>query len=381
MSAVRVRLTLGALVLAATAAGAQPVTKDAPSLKDAFRRDFRVGTALSPRVFDQMDSVDTRIVTTQFDAITPENVLKWEPVHPRPGVYEFGPADKYVAFGEQHGMFIVGHTLVWHSQTPRWVFEDSTGQPLTRDALLARMKDHIQTVMGRYKGRIKGWDVVNEALNEDGTMRQSPWYRIIGDDFVIKAFEYAHAVDPAAELYYNDYNLATPAKRDGAIALAKRIRAAGIPVAAINSQEHHKLDPNVPSVALVDSMFTAFGAAGFHANVTELDVDVLPRPTPGMANTADVSTRAQMTAASNPYTAGLPDSVQQQLAQRYASLFAVYLKHRDIIDRVTFWGVTDETSWLNGFPVRGRTNYPLLFDRAGRAKPAFDAVLRSRIRL
>ncbi|AHG92048.1 glycoside hydrolase family 10 [Gemmatirosa kalamazoonensis] len=363
----------GALMAAACGHPSASPSPAAASLKNAFRNDFRIGTAIAPRVFDETDSVDVRLVKTHFNAITPENVLKWEVVHPRPNEYDFSQSDRYVAFGERNGMFIVGHTLVWHSQTPRWVFQDSAGQPLTRDALLARMKDHIEHVMGRYKGRIKGWDVVNEALNEDGTMRQSPWYRIIGDDFVVKAFEYAHAVDPAAELYYNDYNLATPAKRDGAIALAKRIRAAGIPVAAINSQDHHKLDPNVPSVALVDSMFQAIGAAGFHANVTELDVDVLPRPMGG--NTADVSARAQMAAASNPYTASLPDSVQQQLARRYAALFAVYEKHRDIIDRVTFWGVTDATSWLNGFPVRGRTNWPLLFDRQGRPKPAFDAVL------
>jgi len=371
---------IGAVVALSVAACTRPSTSTSaspsgpPALKEVFKNDFRIGTALSPRVFDNLDSVDVAIVKRHFDAITPENVLKWEVVHPRPNEYDFSQADRYVAFGERNGMFVVGHTLVWHSQTPRWVFEDSAGKPLTRDALLARMKDHIQHVMGRYKGRIKGWDVVNEALNEDGTMRQSPWQRIIGDDFVVKAFQYAHEVDPKAELYYNDYNLATPAKRDGAIALAKKIRAAGIPVTAINSQDHHKLDANVPSAALVDSMFQAIRAAGFHANVTELDVDVLPRPTRA-ANTADVSARAKMTAQSNPWTTALPDSVQRQLAKRYADLFAVYMKHRDIIDRVTFWGVTDATSWLNGFPVRGRTNHPLLFDRQGRPKPAFDAVI------
>jgi endo-1,4-beta-xylanase len=377
MSARGWRAALGTLLLAAACAphgtGSATPNGGQPALKDVFRNDFRIGTALSPRVFDGIDSTDVAIVVKHFDAITPENVLKWEEVHPREGVYEFGPADKYVAFGEKHGMMVIGHTLVWHSQTPRWVFQDTAGQPLTRDALLARMKDHIEHVMGRYKGRIKGWDVVNEALNEDGTMRQSPWYRIIGDDFIVKAFEYAHAVDPRAELYYNDYNLATPAKRDAAIRIAQRIRAAGIPIAGINSQDHHKLAANVPSAALVDSMFMAIRAAGFHANVTELDVDVLPMVMRG--NTADVSARAEQTAASNPYTAGLPDSVQLRLAERYAALFRVYEKHRDIIDRVTFWGVTDETSWLNGFPVRGRTNHPLLFDRQGRTKPAFDSVV------
>jgi endo-1,4-beta-xylanase len=342
-----------------------------PALKDVFKDDFRVGTALAPRQFNELDTMSVALIKTQFNTISPENVLKWEAVHPNPGVYNFGPSDAYVAFGERNNMFIIGHTLAWHSQTPRWVFEDSAGKPLTRDALLARLHDHIQTVVGHYKGRINGWDVVNEALNEDGTMRQSPWQRIIGDDFVVKAFQFAHAVDPNAELYYNDYNLATPAKRDSAVALVTRIRAAGVPVAAIGSQDHHKMD--WPSAALVDSMFMAFRAAGVHANVTELDIDVLPRATQN--NTADVALRAQARARLNPYAAGLPDSVQQALAKRYAEFFAVYLKHRDIIDRVTFWGVTDRDSWLNGWPVPGRTNYPLLFDRNGKPKPAFDAVV------
>jgi endo-1,4-beta-xylanase len=359
------------MLMATGVAHAQDASRPVPALKDVFKNAFLVGTAVAPRQFDETDAKSVALVKAQFNAITPENVLKWEWVHPSPGVYNFTPSDHYVAFGERNKMFIVGHTLVWHSQTPKWVFEDSTGKPLTRDALLARMKDHIQTVMGRYKGRINGWDVVNEALNEDGSMRQSPWFRIIGDDFVIKAFQFAHEADPGAELYYNDYNLATPAKRDGAIALVNRVRAAGVPVAAIGSQDHHKLD--WPSAALVDSMFNAFRAAGIHANVTELDIDVLPRATQN--NTADVALRAQMQERLNPYAAGLPDSVQQALAKRYGDFFAVYVKHRDIIDRITFWGVADGDSWLNGWPVRGRTNYPLLFDRMGKPKPAFYSVV------
>jgi endo-1,4-beta-xylanase len=360
-----------ALLVGCVSQARQDPTPGSNALKDVFRNDFRVGTALSPRQFNETDSMSVRILTTQFNAISPENVLKWEVVHPNPGVFNFVPGDAYVAFGERNNMFIVGHTLAWHSQTPRWVFEDSAGKPITRDALIARLRDHIQNVVGHYKGRINGWDVVNEALNEDGTMRQSPWQRIIGDDFPVLAFQFAHEVDPNVELYYNDYNLATPTKRDGAIALVKRIRAAGIPVAAIGSQDHHKLD--WPSAGLVDSMFMAFRAAGVHANVTELDIDVLPRATQN--NTADVSLRAQAQARLNPYTAGLPDSVQRALAKRYEEFFRVYLKHRDIIDRVTFWGVTDRDSWLNGWPVPGRTNYPLLLDRSGNPKPAFDAVV------
>jgi endo-1,4-beta-xylanase len=273
-------------------------------------------------------------------------------------------------------MFIVGHTLVWHSQTPRWVFQDSTGKPLTRDALLARMHDHITAVVGRYKGKIKGWDVVNEALNEDGAMRRSPWYTIIGDDFIEKAFQYAHEADPAAELYYNDYNLENAAKRNGAAELVKKLKAKGIPIAAVGSQTHEKLY-NTATAAKLDTTITVLGALGIKVNVTELDVDVLPAASQN--RTADVNATVQQSASAtiNPFTNGLPDGVQQALARRYADLFQVFLKHRGTVDRVTFWGVGDGDSWLNNWPMRGRTNYPLLFDRQDAPKPAFNAVLQT----
>ena len=367
----RALLVSTVLLAACSQTGSQAAIPANAGLKDVFKDAFRVGTALNPRQFNGTDTLGVALIDKHFNITTPENVLKWEVVHPGRTNYNFVQSDAYVAFGEKHKMFITGHTLVWHSQTPRWVFEDSAGKPLTRDALLGQMKRHIDTVVGRYKGRINGWDVVNEALNEDGSLRQSPWQKIIGDDFIVRAFQFAHDADPAAELYYNDYNLATPAKRDGAIRVARQIQAAGITVAAIGSQDHHKLD--VPSAALVDSMFMAFRAAGFHGNITELDIDVLPRATNN--NTADVSLRAAAQARVNPYTAGVPDSVQAQLTKRYADFFTVYWKHRDIIDRITFWGVRDGDSWLNGWPVPGRTNYPLLFDRSGAPKPAYDAVV------
>jgi endo-1,4-beta-xylanase len=271
-------------------------------------------------------------------------------------VYNFEPGDKYVEFGEKNGMFIVGHCLVWHNQTPRWVFEDAQGQSLTRDALLERMREHIGTVVKRYKGRIQGWDVVNEALDEDGTMRQSPWMKIIGEDYVARAFEYAHEADPKAELYYNDYSLENEPKRKGAVELIKKLKAQGLTVTAIGTQHHDKID--WPSVEQIDATIAAFKALGVRVNVSELDVDVLPRD-----------------ANLNPYTAGLSDEVQQALAKRYGEIFSVFAKHRGAIDRVTFWGVTDRTSWLNDFPARGRTNHPLLFDRDYKPKPAFDAVV------
>jgi endo-1,4-beta-xylanase len=342
-----------------------------PGLKDAFRDAFMIGAALSPRQFDGRDTASVALVLRQFNATTPENVLKWERVHPEPDRYQFAPADAYVEFGERNGMFVIGHTLVWHNQTPRWVFENAAGQPLSRDELLARMKDHISTVVGRYKGRIKGWDVVNEALNDDGTLRQSPWMRLIGPDYIAKAFQFAHEADPAAQLYYNDYNLDFPAKRDGVIRLVRTLQAAGVPIHAVGSQEHLKLD--TPSIALVDSSIRMIAATGVKVNVTELDIDVLPAATRNA--TADVSVQAAPAPEIDPYKAGLPDSIQQALARRYEDLFRVYLAHRDAIDRVTFWGVADRDSWLNGWPVRGRTSYPLLFDRQNRPKPAYDRVM------
>jgi endo-1,4-beta-xylanase len=294
-------------------------------------------------------------------------------VHPQPGTYDFAAPDQYVAFGEKNGMFVIGHTLVWHSQTPRWVFQDANGKPVSRDTLLARMRDHIQTVVGRYKGRIKGWDVVNEALNEDGTLRRSPWLTIIGDDYIAKAFEYAHEADPTAELYYNDYSVENAAKRNGAVQLIAKLKAQGVPVAAIGLQGHDKLD--WPTPAQQDSTIIALAKLGVKVNITELDVDVLP---PAVQNrTADVSTRAALVPKTNPYVSVLPDSVHNTLAARYAALFEVFIKHRDVIDRVTFWGVGDGDSWLNNWPVRGRVSYPLLFDRQDNPKRAFDAVIRT----
>jgi endo-1,4-beta-xylanase len=358
----------GVIVLLAVAAQAQTAT----TLKEAYRGIFRIGAAVNQQQFEERDTRGNPIIAAQFNTISPENALKWQSVHPRVDGYDFEAADRYVAFGQKHKMFIIGHCLVWHSQTPRWVFQNDKGEPLTRDALLERMHDHIRTVVGRYKGRIAGWDVVNEALNEDGTMRQSPWYKIIGDDFLLKAFQFAHEADPGAELYYNDYSLENEAKRKGAVELIRKLKAAGAPITAVGLQDHNHMD--VPTARQESETIEAFAALGVKVNITELDVDVLPRT--NRQNTADISATAAGTAQSNPYTSGLPDEMQQALAKRYAELFGVFVQHRDAVGRVTFWGVTDGDSWLNNFPTRGRTNYPLLFDREGKPKPAFDAVIR-----
>ena len=364
-------MILTAILDASMAAAAQtPAT-----LKDAYRDSFYVGAAINAAQITGSDARGVAIVTAQFNSISPENVLKWGNIHPRPDTYSFELPDKYVEFGERNHMFIVGHNLIWHAQTPDWVFQDEKGNPLTREALLKRMHDHIFAVVGRYKGRIQSWDVVNEALNEDGTLRQSKWLKIIGEDYIAKAFQYAHEADPQAELNYNDYSLENEPKRNGAIALIKKLQAQGIAVAVVGIQGHDGLD--WPSVEAEDATITAFAKLGVKVAITELDIEVLPPVAPG---SADVSLRVKADPKLNPYVNGLPDTVQKALAKRYADLFGVYLKHRAAMSRVTFWGVTDGDSWRNNWPVRGRTDYPLLFDRAGQPKPAFDAVIQQAAR-
>lgn len=360
-------------VAAAAWAGLSLSAQAQTTLKDAFKNFFYIGTAVSQRQFNEQDARGNPIIAAQFDTISPENVLKWESVHPRWDTYTFEQADRYVAYGEKYHMWIVGHNLVWHSQTPAWVFQDEKGAPLTRNALLERLHDHIMTVVGRYKGRIQSWDVVNEALNEDGTLRNSNWRKIIGDDYIAKAFQYAHEADPKAELNYNDYNLENEAKRNGALALVKQLKDQGIPITAVGLQGHDNME--WPTLQQQDDTIAAFKALGVKVCISELDVDVLPAA--GRAPTADVSATAAATVNSNPYVNGLPDAVQQALAKRYADLFGVYLKYAGTVTRVTLWGVTDGDSWKNDFPVRGRTNYPLLFDREGKPKPAVDAIIQA----
>jgi endo-1,4-beta-xylanase len=340
------------------------------TLKEAFKNDFLVGVAVNTNQTFGHDPRGVAIITSQFDSITPENALKWEVVHPELDRYNFGPADSYVEFGEKNHMAIIGHTLVWHSQTPKWVFQDASGKPLDRDTLLNRMSNHIHTVVGRYKGRIKGWDVVNEALYDSGLMRQSPWMKIIGEDYVEKAFEFAHDADPNAELYYNDYSLEMEPKRKGTIELVKKLQAKGIPVAAVGSQCHLKL--KWPSAADEDATITDIAKLGVKILITELDVDVVRA---SQANrSADVAENAKNVTGGSAYASGLPEEVQKELTQRYADLFKVLVKHSKDVERVTFWGVTDGDSWLN---FGKRVNYPLLFDRDGKPKPAFEAVIKT----
>lgn len=343
------------------------------TLKTTFKDHFFVGAALNPAQFYESNRSEAALVKAQFNSITAENVMKWEHIHPRPGEYDFSQVDRFVNFGVSNDMFIIGHTLVWHAQIPDWVFQNANGKPVTREILLQRMRDHIFTVVGRYQGKVKGWDVVNEAIEDDGSLRKSPWRKIIGDDFIEQAFEFAHEADRDAELYYNDYGLENSEKRAGALALVKKLQAKGIRISGVGLQGHYQLAPDSPSAEEFSRTISDFAQLGVKVMITELDVDVLPSVWAALS--ADVSLRKKGGKEFNPYTNGLPVNIERRLAARYAELFGVLLKHRDAVTRVTFWGVTDGDSWLNDWPIEGRTSYPLLFDREGKAKAAFYSVL------
>lgn len=338
------------------------------SLAELYGDLYTFGVAVSPRTL--RDSLATEIIKSQFNSITAENEMKWEVIHPEPGVYDFEAADRFVEFGEANGMEIIGHVLIWHSQTPDWVYEDENGNELSREALLERVRKHIHTVVGRYKGRVHCWDVVNEAVGDNGQIRENRWFRIIGEDYVQKAFEYAHEADPDAILIYNDYSLPSPAKRDKVVETISRIRENGVPVHAIGMQGHYHLD--YPDLNELEESILAFAEIGVSVMITEMDINILPMPEWNAG--ADVRLNFEYDPVYNPYTESLPDSMQLKLADRYVSFFEIFNKHHDKIDRVTLWGVADGSSWLNYWPIRGRSNYPLLFDRSYQPKQAFWAV-------
>jgi endo-1,4-beta-xylanase len=342
-----------------------------PALKSLAPPGLKIGVALN---LSQVTGGDPsiEIAVRQFNAITPENLLKWEAVHPEPDRFTFDAADRFVEIGATHGMFVVGHVLVWHQQTPAWVFAAGAERGTRREVLLSRLRTHVREVVGRYRGRIHAWDVVNEALDEDGTLRRTPWLEGIGEDYIAKAFEYAREADPDAELYYNDYNLWKPAKREATIRLVNRLRAQGLRVDGVGEQAHWGVGE--PPIAQIEETISGLAAGtGTKVALSELDIDVLPRD-PDMWG-ADLSKKAKLRAATNIYPDGLPDAQQRELARRYADIFRTVLAHREQVSRVTLWGVTDAQSWLHEFPIPGRVNYPLLWDREGRPKPAFGAVV------
>ena len=397
-------LTLGTTVRAAD---------QGPTLKDAFKQHFLVGTAVNRsmvmggtgfRRSAEQNAKDLALLKEQFNQITAENDTKWQMIHPREGAdgYDFGPTDALVNFGLSNKMYVVGHTLVWHSQTPNWVFAGTnppppsatntapavaanTNAPATNqlgrgrfgpgfgggfgrysgprashDELLQRMRDHIHTVVGRYKGKIKVWDVVNEALADgDGTnvLRSSLWLEIIGPDFIAKAFQYAHEADPEAILRYNDYGLEKPAKRKKLITLIKSLQAQKVPVHAIGSQAHVNVSTTFETM---DQSLTEIATLGLPIHITELDVNSAAGGQRGFG--ADIANNAATTQG------GLVSDADKKLADAYAGIFRAFVKHHDSVKVVTFWGVNDANSWR----ANGK---PLLFDGNSQPKPAFDAVI------
>jgi endo-1,4-beta-xylanase len=352
---------------------------DPVTLKEAYKDDFLLGTAVNEAIVSGADRASQEIVRRQFNAITAENVMKAGPLTPRRGVYDFRQADAFVAFGESNGMFIVGHTLVWHNQTPAWFFEGEDGRTNSPEAQIEQMRHHIETVAGRYAGRVHAWDVVNEVIGDDGSYRPTTWVKAVGsgDEMVKHAFKFASQYAPGTELYYNDFNAWRPAKRDGIVRMVKMLQKEGIRIDGIGIQGHWGL--NYPKTEHIETAIDAYAALGVKVMITELDVDVLPMTKEGQIIGTGMSHEQfqleEFKTFLDPYPAGLPDDMQQKLAARYAELFKIFHRKRDKLARVTIWGVHDGMSWKNDYPIPRRTNYPLLFDRKMQPKPAFNAVL------
>ncbi len=341
-------------------------TSEGPSLKESFKGDFFIGTALNTAQIEEKIPGAAMLVPQQFNAVTPENIMKAEIMHPEWNKYNFELSDKLVAYAKKHNIVVNAHTLIWHSQLPQFVRRIKDA-----DSVRLFFNDHITKIASRYDGQVYSWDVVNEALNEDGTMRKSIFLDKLGDDFVVEAFRLAQKAAPNTKLYYNDYNIEQPKKRAGAIALIKKIQAAGVRIDGVGIQGHWHIN-HLPLKDIEESILE-FSALGIDVMFTELDLSVLPNPRDIVG--ADVNQRAAYEAKLNPYTAGLPDSVNTVFNQRYLDFFKLFMKHQDVITRVTLWGVSDKDSWKNNWPIRGRTDYPLLFDRQMNPKEVVQQIV------
>ena len=344
--------------------------QDQRSLRAAAAGRFEMGVGISDRIAEHTN--DWPLLTAQFGMVTPENCMKPVAIQPAEGQFDFAQADAFVDFATRQKLKVVGHCLVWakDDRTPPWFYRDGD-KPASRELLLQRMRQHIETVVGRYRGRIAAWDVVNEAL-DDGTnyLRSSGWEKACGEEFIAKAFECAHQADPKALLIYNDYNNELPAKREKAIRLVRSLRAKKVPIHAIGLQGHYELD-HLP-LAELEATLVAMRELGVKVVVSELDIDVIPRA----RWWADDGKYRDELAKLNPYRDGCPPEILRRQADEYGQLFRLFRRHSEAIARVSFWNLHDGESWLNYFPWR-RVNYPLLFDRASQPKPAFDAVLQA----
>ena len=342
---------------------------EAFSLSDAFENQFLVGAAISEDQILGKDKKSISIVKNEYNTITPENSLKWMFIEPQPNKFNFDVSDKYVDFGMKNNMHIVGHALVWHSQLSDYMkgIKDSK-------TMSFHIQNHINTLVKRYKGKIHTWDVVNEALNEDGTLRESVFFNIMGSEYIENSFSWANDADPDVNLVYNDYNLCEEPKRKGAIKLIKDLQKKNIKIDGVGIQAHWQL--NSPTIEEIEKTIISFSELGIDVMFTELDISVLPSP--WELQVAEVNQNFEKfedDKKMNPYPIKLPDAVKKKLANRYKDIFKLFLKHQDKISRVTFWGVTDKNSWLNDWPIKGRTNYPLLFDRNYQSKIAYKSII------
>jgi endo-1,4-beta-xylanase len=340
-----------------------------PSLKEKFKKDFYIGAAINGLIIDQTDTSSLKVLKREFNSITAENDMKWMNIHPKRDTFNFKKADQFIALAEEEGMHTLGHTLVWHSQLARYVYEVKDSAEMA-----AILKEHISEIVGKYKGRINSWDVVNEALNEDGTLRESVFLKVMGPGFIDLAFKLAAEADPEAELIYNDYNLWKPEKRDGVVRLVKELQSNGTKIDGVGMQAHWNLKE--PSLEDVENSILAYSDLGVKVMFTELDITVLPNPWDlEGAGVEQNFSKFERDSIMNPFPEQLPDSMQVKLAKRYEDIFNLFVKHSDKISRVTFWGIDDGKSWLNNWPIRGRTNYPLLFDRNLEPKMAYESVM------
>ena len=350
-------------------------------LKSIYKDAFKMGSAVNHDIVTGKDSQSQSIVKTHFNSITAENVMKAEIINPEPDVYHFEQADAYVDFGQKNNLFIIGHTLVWHNQCPDWFFKNEKGEPKSKEEVKTRLHDYIKTLASRYHGKVHAWDVVNEVIADDGSYRPTKWVNAIGDgdELVRLSFEYAARYAPDTELYYNDFNAWRPSKRDGIIRMIKMLKAAGIRIDGVGIQGHWGL--NFPENKYIEDAIIAYAAAGLKVMITELDIDVLPLTKEGqIIGTGMMHEQFQLAEFEkflDPYKDGLPEEIENLQAERYQELFDIFYRHKDKIDRVTFWGIHDGMSWKNDYPIPNRTNYPLPWDRKMSPKKALYSILNT----
>jgi endo-1,4-beta-xylanase len=338
---------------------AQSNTDTSKGLKDHYKNYFPIGVSVSP---NSLHTDEADLIVKQFSSITPENAMKMRPIHPEENRYYWKDADSIVAFAKRNGLKIRGHALVWHQECPDWLFKDSKGNEASKELVLQRIKEHITTVVKRYKGTVYAWDVVNEAISDDKEVfyRQSKLYKICGDAFIAKAFEWAHAADPNAILFYNDYNEIDPVKRQKIISLIKTLRQKGIPVNAVGLQSHWNY--NEPTKEQLEKTLADFAALKLPLQITELDISIYPK----IHNEKE---------AKEPVDTTFTADKELKQAEQYKICFALFRKYRSTITGVTFWDVSDRYSWLDDFPVKNRKDHPLLFDKNLKAKKAFWQVV------